>query len=554
MERIWRAMYADNVKKEVVEHPYSSLTEAFDSYCSQFPENVAFSNFGVNLSFSQLQQKVNDFAAYLQSHLGVSKGDRVAIMMPNLLQYPITLHAVLKCGAIVVNINPLYTPRELRHALLDSGANVIVICENFAKTLSDVIGDVKVEHVVITELGDSLGLKGKLMNWVVKHVKRMVPAYNLPSIVRFNHALKRGQEYSLESPSLTTDDLAFLQYTGGTTGPSKGAELSHGNILANTTQMYEWIKDVIVSGKDSVVTPLPLYHIFSLTVCCLTFPTLGAECILITNPRDIPGFVKLLKKRMGTCFVGLNTLYNALVMNDDFNKLDFSQLKYCISGGMATQHAVNKKWFEKTGVHILEGYGLTETSPVLTFNPTYVNDFSGSIGVPLPNTELSIRDEDGDALPAGKKGELWARGPQVMRRYWNKPKESEKVLTPDGWFKTGDIGLMDKQGWFYLVDRKKDMVIVSGFNVYPNEIEGVLVEHEGVLEAAVIGVKSEKTGEALKAFVVTTDPGLSEDDLKAFCRKNMTAYKVPKIFEFKNDLPKSNVGKVLRRALRDCDT
>jgi long-chain acyl-CoA synthetase len=550
MERIWHKLYEKGVPTSVDVAPFNSLVESFNDFCSRYTNNVAFSNFGVKLSYTELHQQVQQLAAYMQSELGIKKGDRIAIMMPNLLQYPISIYAALTIGAIVVNINPLYTSRELKHALDDSGASLIIICENFAKTLEKVIPDVSLKHVLVTGIGDRLGFKGKIMNFVIKHIKKMIPAYDISNAIRFNNALTHGLKYDLHKIPLSLDDLAFLQYTGGTTGPSKGAELTHANLIANANQFRAWIKSIVVPGEDVAVTPLPLYHIFSLTVCCLAYVGLGAECMLITNPRDINGFVKILKKQMGTFFVGINTLYNALAMHPEFKKVDFSKLKFCGSGGMASQQAVDKKWHAITGKHIIEGYGLTETSPVVTFSPMTVTDFSGSIGLPLPNTDVSVRDDDGVEVAIGQKGELWVKGPQVMRGYWNRPDETQKVFT-DGWFKTGDIAIMDKQGWFYIVDRKKDMVIVSGFNVYPNEIESVLVEHEGVSEAAVIGVESTKTGEAVKAFVVASDPGLSSQDLLAYCRKNMTAYKVPKIIEFTDSLPKTNVGKVLRRALRE---
>jgi long-chain acyl-CoA synthetase len=551
MDRVWHKLYEEGVPASVDVAPFDSLVASFNDFCSKFEDKVAFSNFEVKLSYRELYAQVQKLAAYMQSELGVKKGDRVAIMMPNLLQYPIAIYAALTLGAIVVNINPLYTARELKHALQDSGARVIFICENFAKTLADIIDEVSLEGVVVTALGDLLGFKGKVINFVVKYIKKMVPAYHINGAVKFNDVLKQGEHCQLNEVPLCLEDLAFLQYTGGTTGPSKGAELTHGNLLANANQFRAWIKSIVVSGEDVAVTPLPLYHIFSLTVCCLAYIGLGAECMLITNPRDIDGFIKILRKRMGTFFVGINTLYNALALHPDLPKVDFSKLKFCGSGGMSTQHAVDQKWFEVTGRHIIEGYGLTETSPVVTFSPTYVSEFSGSIGIPLPNTDVIICDEEGNALPVGQKGELCVKGPQVMRGYWQRPEATQEVMTADGWFKTGDVGLMDKQGWIYLVDRKKDMIIVSGFNVYPNELEKILVEHEGVAEAAVIGVPSEKTGEAVKAFVVKSDPGLTKDDVIAFCRKNMTAYKVPKIIEFIDDLPKTNVGKVLRRALRD---
>lgn len=551
MEKIWVKQYESSVPAEIDVHPYSSLVASFDDYTARFADYNAFSNYGVKLTFTELASRVKALGAFFQQEWGVKKGDRIAIMMPNLLQYPVALFAALSVGAVVVNINPLYTARELSHTLKDSGTRVIVICANFAKTLSEVIGQSSVEHVLLTELGDSLGMKGKVMNFVVKHIKKMVPKFSLHQVVKFNRALQRGATLELKKPKIDLDDMAFLQYTGGTTGPSKGAILTHGNLLANASQFRSWVKSIVEPGVDIAITPLPLYHIFSLTVCCLSYIGLGAECLLVTNPRDIDGFIKILKSTSGSFFVGINTLYNALASHPKAKEIDFSRFKFCGSGGMSTQHAVSEKWYNLSGFHIIEGYGLTETSPVLTFSPMYVKAFSGSCGLPLPNTELSIRDENGVEQAIGQKGEIWARGPQVMQGYWQRPDATAEVLSEDGWFKTGDIGLIDKQGWLYIVDRKKDMIIVSGFNVYPNEIEQVLMEHEGVMEVAVIGVPSEKTGEAVKAFVVRNDPGLTEKELVTYCRKHLTAYKVPKLYEFRDELPKSPIGKVLRRMLKE---
>ncbi len=551
MEKIWLKHYEEGVPAVIDVAPFDSLIGSFNNYTKKFADHSAFSNFGVKLTYRDLRIQVEMLAAYMQQVWGIKKGDRVAIMMPNLLQYPISLFAVLSVGAIVVNINPLYTPRELEHTLHDSGAVAIIICANFANTLEEVIHRSTVKHVMVTNLGDCLGVKGRFVNFAVKYIKKMVPKFNLPHAVHFNDALKKGASLTLEPVELTLRDLAFLQYTGGTTGPSKGAMLTHGNLLANATQCRAFIRSTVVPGVDVAVTPLPLYHIFSLTVCCLSYIGLGAECMLITNPRDLDGFIKILKKHPGTFFIGINTLYNGLVNHPRSQDIDFTRYKFFGSGGMATQHAVNHKWLELSGRHIVEGYGLTETSPVLTFSPPMGATFTGSCGIPLPNTEISIRDDAGNELGTGETGEVWARGPQVMLGYWNRPEETKNVLTEDGWFKTGDIGLVDKEGWLYLVDRKKDMVIVSGFNVYPAEVEDVLVDHEGVLEAAVIGIKAAGSGEAVKAFVVKNDPGLTEQDLISYCKKHLTAYKVPKLYEFRDELPKSNVGKVLRRMLRD---
>ncbi len=413
------------------------------------------------------------------------------------------------------------------------------------------IDETQIKHVITTEIGDRLGFKGKIINFVLRHVKKQVPAFNLPGSITFNQAMAKADAASVEESDLDESDIAFLQYTGGTTGPSKGAVLTHGNMVANASQLRRWVKSIVVAGEDVVVTPLPLYHIFSLTVCCIAFIGLGAECMLITNPRDIPGFIKLLKSDCGTIFVGINTLYNALAENPKIKEVDFSRLKYSASGGMATQHAVNDKWEALTGTCVVEGYGLTETSPVVTLGPSNINRFTGSSGLPMPNTDLSIRDSEGNALPQGEEGEVWVKGPQVMQGYWQKPEETAHVLTDDGWFKSGDIGRIDEKGFLFIVDRKKDMILVSGFNVYPNEIEDVLVSHEGVVEAAVVGVPSDKTGEAVKAFVVSSDPSLTAEALQTYARQNLTGYKVPKLYEFKTELPKTNVGKVLRRALRE---
>ena len=550
MNHFWCDQYEPGVSATIDTAPFSSMLASFANYTSRFSDYAAFSNFGVKLTYAELNEGARRVAAYLQQQLDVVKGDRVAVMMPNLLQYPLSVFGILHAGGVVVNVNPLYTARELRHTLQDSGAKVIVICANFAHTLQEVIADTQVEHVIVTGIGDRLGAKGAVMNFVLKYIKRMVKPYRFSAQTSFNAMLSSYPADSYRPVDVGLSDLAFLQYTGGTTGPSKGAMLTHGNMVANATQLRTWVKSITVAGKDVVVTPLPLYHIFSLTVCCLAFIGLGVECQLITNPRDLTGFIGLLKKYPGTIMVGINTLYNALAEHPNIHQVDFSQLKFSSSGGMATQSAVNDKWFELTKTHIIEGYGLTETSPVVSLNPMTETQFTGSAGLPLPSTEVSVRDESGEPLAVSEVGEVWVRGPQVMQGYWNKPEETQQVITEDGWFKTGDIGRLEENGRLYIVDRKKDMVIVSGFNVYPNEIEDVLVEHEGISEAAVIGVKSEVTGEAVKAFIVKSDPGLTEQDIINYCRKQLTAYKIPKQIAFCDTLPKSNVGKVLRRELR----
>lgn len=552
MEKIWVKHYESGVAEMLDVKPFPSLQHSFKHFSDKFADNTAFSNFDVKLTYGELRNRSAELAAYMQNEMGIKKGDSVAIMMPNLLQYPITLFACVQLGAIIVNVNPLFTARELKHQLKDSGAKAIVICANFAHTLEAVVADSALEHIVLTELGDCLpGLKGRLINFVVKHVKKMVPKFHLSNTVSFNEALKRGADLSLAPVETCLEDIACLQYTGGTTGPAKGAVLTHGNLVANANQFRAWGRTVIVGGKDVIITPLPMYHIFSLTVCCLAMMGLGAESLLITNPRDIPGFIKILKKSRGTIFVGINTLYNALFNHPKIGEVDFSGLKISIGGGMATQKVVSDQWKRITGTPILEGYGLTETSPIVSACSMAEQEFTGSVGYPLPNTEVSIRDDDGEEVPMGHDGEIWVRGPQVMAGYWHRPEETAHVLRADGWLLTGDIGRFDEGGHLYIVDRKKDMVIVSGFNVYPNEVESVLVEHEAITQAAIIGVPSEQTGEAVKAFVVSSNPELTEEEIIAHCRQSLTAYKVPKLYEFREELPTTPVGKVLRRKLRD---
>jgi long-chain acyl-CoA synthetase len=504
---------------------------------------------GKEITFGELDRLTRVFGAWLQSQ-GLARGARVAIMMPNVLQYPVALFGTLRAGCVVVNVNPLYTPRELEHQLNDSGAEVIVILENFAATLQQVVARTKVKHVVVAALGDLLGLKGTIVNLVVRHVKKMVPAYSLPGALRFNDILADGERHALKRVEVGPENIAFLQYTGGTTGIAKGAMLLHRNILANLEMVAAWQKPFLSEDKR-VITALPLYHIFSLTANCLAFMRMGGCNVLITNPRDIPGFVKELAKHKFTVITGVNTLFNALLNNPDFAKLDFSHLEVAIGGGMAVQKAVADRWQQVTGKVLLEGYGLTETSPVVCTNPLDLKEYNGSIGLPVPSTEIDIRDDQGRSLGIDAVGELWVRGPQVMKGYWQRPEETAKVLGPDGFLATGDMARVDAKGFVRIVDRKKDMILVSGFNVYPNEVEDVVAMLPGVLEVCAIGLPDDKSGEAVKVFIVKKDASLTEDAVRKHCEANLTAYKRPKLIEFRTELPKTNVGKILRRALRD---
>jgi long-chain acyl-CoA synthetase len=553
VEKIWLKRYPPGVPAEINPDEYHSLVEIFEQSCKKFSDRDAFANMGYAMSFAELEARTRDFAAYLQKELGLQKGDRVALMLPNLLQYPVALFGILRAGLTAVNVNPLYTPRELQHQMNDAGAQTILIIANFAHVLAEVIAKTNIKNVIVTEVGDLLPFpKSLIVNFVVKYLKKMVPAYDLPGAVSFKTALSRGQKLTLEPVPLTGEDLAFLQYTGGTTGVAKGAMLTHRNMVANVQQVSTYIGSAIEEGREIIITALPLYHIFCLTVNCLTFVKFGGLNVLITNPRDIPGFVKELQSIGKFTFIsGVNTLFNALVNNPDFAKLDFTALKLAVGGGMPMQRAVADKWQKLTGKRILEGYGLTEASPVVCFNPLDINEFNGSIGLPIASTEISLRDEQGNEVPAGQAGELCVKGPQVMRGYWQRPDETAKTVTTDGWLMTGDIATIDEQGFVRIVDRKKDMVLVSGFNVYPNEIEDVIAHCEGVLEVACIGVPDEKSGEAVKVFVVCK-PGaqLNEAALHEYCKANLTGYKMPKYIEFRDELPKSNVGKILRRELR----
>ena len=551
MEKPWLKSYQPGVPSLIDLSQYSSLPDFLEQTFQKFATKPAFHCMGKTLSYAEIDRMSQQFACYLQNELKLSRGDRVAIMMPNLLQYPIALFGALRAGMIVVNCNPLYTPRELEHQLKDSGAKAIVIVANFAKTLETALQKTDVKHVIITEIGDLLGFPKKyIVNAVIKYVKKMVPEYDIQNVISFVDAIHQGKHTSLSKPMLKLDDVAFLQYTGGTTGVSKGAILTHGNIMANMLQAKAWIQFLVRDGEEIIITPLPLYHIFSLTANCLIFNSVGALNVLITNPRDIPGFVKELSKWKFSAITGVNTLFNALVNNEEFAKIDFSKLKVALGGGMAVQRAVAEKWKTITKVPLIEAYGLTETSPAACINPMNLKDYNGFIGLPLPSTEVSILDDDGKEVDHGQSGEICIRGPQVMKGYWQRPDETAKVMTADGFFRTGDIGYMNDDGYFKIVDRKKDMILVSGFNVYPNEIEDVAVMNPKVLEAAAIAVPDEKSGEAPKLFVVKKDASLTEKELLDFCKKNLTGYKVPKYVEFRSELPKSNVGKILRKELR----
>ncbi len=553
MDKIWLESYAEGTPAELPPLEFKSLRELIDHAFNKFADQPCYTNMGTTLTYRDLDRLSMQFASYLQNTLGLVKGERVAIMLPNILQYPVVLCGIFRAGLVAVNVNPLYTARELRHQLADSGARCIIVFENFACTLAEVIDDTAVEHVVTTQVGDLLNFpKGLIANFVLKYIKKAIPAYSLPGSVTFCNALDQGGEKTVTHVELGLADLAFLQYTGGTTGLSKGAMLSHRNMVSNVQQGLAWIGDTLGPKKDIVaITALPLYHIFSLQSNCLSIMVDGGENILITNPRDMPGFVKELSKHKFVYFTGVNTLFAGLLNTPGFADLDFSSLKMTVGGGMAVQEAVSNKWKEVTGQHITQAYGLTETSPGAIISLPGADEFTGSIGLPISSTEVSICDDDGNELGIGEIGEICIRGPQVMEGYWQQPEETEKVMLPDGWFRTGDIGRMDDKGFVYIEDRKKDMILVSGFNVYPNEIEGVAVELDGVLEAAAIGKPDEKSGEIVKLFVVRSDPSLTEAQVKEHCRKNLTGYKRPRIIEFRDDLPKTNVGKILRRELRD---
>lgn len=555
-DRPWLAAYPQGVPADIDPTQYASLVALMDEAFRQYADRVAYSFMGKDISFAQTDTLSRAFAAYLQG-LGLVKGDRVAIMMPNVPQYPVVVAAVLRAGFVVVNVNPLYTPRELEHQLKDSGSKAIVIIENFASTLQSCIANTPVKHVVLCAMGDQLGfLKGMLVNYVVRNVKKLVPEYSLPGAVRFNDAIAKGQRGTFKPVDIKPDDIALLQYTGGTTGVSKGAVLLHRNVIANVLQAEAWNEPVMKSlpagEQPTSICALPLYHIFAFTVNMMLGMRTGGKVILIPNPRDLPAVLKELSKHTFHSFPAVNTLFNGLANHPDFNTVNWKNLRVSVGGGMAVQGAVAKLWLEKTGCPICEGYGLSETSPIVSCNPVTAKEFTGTIGAPLPSTLMKLLDDDGrEVTTLGQSGEIAIKGPQVMAGYWQRPDETAKVMTEDGYFKSGDVGVMDARGYFKIVDRKKDMVLVSGFNVYPNEVEEVVADMPGVLECAVVGVPDEKTGEAVKLVIVKKDPALTEAQVKEYCKANLTGYKQPKVIEFRTELPKTPVGKILRRELRD---
>jgi long-chain acyl-CoA synthetase len=552
LNKFWLKHYPPGVPAEIDPGRYRSLKQLFEESFEKYRDRPGYTNMDVTLTYGDLDELSRRFGAWLQHVAGLRKGDRVALMMPNILQYPIAIFAVLRAGLTIVNVNPLYTPRELEHQLKDSGAKAILILENFANVLQQVVARTDVKTVVITGVGDLLGFpKGQIVNFVIRHVRKHVPAYVLPGALHFNDVLRAGRGLQLAPVDVGHDDIAFLQYTGGTTGVSKGAVLTHRNMIANVLQAGAWLAQATSKDRDIVITALPLYHIFSLTANCLVFIESGAQNILITNPRDFPTFVKELKKYRFTYFSGVNTLFNALLHTPGFESVDFSKLSISLGGGMAVQRSVAERWKEVTGNVLTQAWGLTETSPAACINPFQGQDFNGSIGLPISSTEISIRDDAGRELGINEIGEICVRGPQVMRGYWNRPDETEKVMFPGGWLRTGDLGRIDQKGFVFIEDRKKDMILVSGFNVYPNEVESVAVTHPGVLEAAAVAQPDERSGEAVALFVVRKDPSLTAEQLIEYCRKQLTGYKVPKVVYFRDELPKTNVGKILRRALRD---
>ena len=551
-ERPWLTEYPAGVPAEINPDAYPSVVAVLDDAIARFRDRPAFSSFGKRISYADLDRQSAALAAYLANDLGLRRGERVAIMMPNCLQYPISTFGILRAGLTVVNVNPLYTPRELKHQLVDSGASAIIVLDNFAHTVQDVIAETRVAHVVTSGLGDLVGgAKGAIMNFVLRYIKKMVPEYSLPGAVRFRDALARGAALPAAEATIEASDVAFLQYTGGTTGVAKGAMLSHRNLVANMEQAAAWVGGALRPGEEEVVTALPLYHIFSLTANGLVFTKFGGLNHLITNPRDMPGFVKELSKIRFTALTGVNTLFNGLINTPGFDKLDFSALRLTLGGGMAVQRAVAERWKNTTGCTLVEAYGLTETSPAGCINPMDLPAYNGSIGLPIPSTDACVKDEQGASLPTGETGELCIRGPQVMQGYWNRPAETAEAIDADGWLHTGDMARMDERGYFYIVDRKKDMILVSGFNVYPNEIEDVLAGMPGIREVAAVGIPDEKSGEAVKVVIVRNDPALTADQVKAYAREYLTGYKRPHHVEFRDELPKTNVGKILRRELRD---
>ena len=552
MERVWLDSYTEGTPHDIDPDTYPSLVAIIDEAIARFPDRPAFENLGVRITFAELDRLAKDFTGFLVSRAGLARGDRVALMMPNVLQYPVALVGALRAGLVVVNTNPLYTVRELRHQLADSGARAIVVLENFGHVLEECIDDTDVEHVVVTGLGDMLSFpKNVLVNFVVRRVKKLVPRFRIDGAVRWEDALASGRGAAAGEAELTGEDLAFLQYTGGTTGVSKGAMLTHRNMVSSVLQADGFLRPFAHEGEEVIITALPLYHIFALAVNCLTYMRFGAMSVLITNPRDMPGFVRILKGVRFTAITGVNTLFNGLMNTKGFAALDFSPLRISVGGGMAVQSAVAERWKEMTGIALLEGYGLTETSPCACMNPLHLEDYTGAVGVPMPSTECRVVDDGGCALPVDTPGELCVRGPQVMRGYWNRPEETAAVIDDEGWLRSGDIAEMDARGFFRIVDRKKDMILVSGFNVYPNEVEEVLSQHPEVLEVGAIGVPDELSGEAVKIVVVKRSPGLTEESLRAYCQEQLTGYKRPRHIVFANELPKTNIGKILRRELRE---
>ncbi len=551
MDRIWLKHYPRGVPAEIDVNEYASVREVFEESCRKFATRPAFSCMGRTITFADLDALSSTFGAWLQS-IGCTKGTRVALMMPNILQYPVCLFGTLRAGCTVVNVNPLYTARELEHQLVDSGAEIIVVVENFARTLQEVVARTRLRQTVVTSIGEMLAVKGRVVDLVLRRVKKVVPKFSLPGAIRFTDAMKQGRKVSLSRVPIGHDDLAFLQYTGGTTGVAKGAMLLHRNIVANMLQARAWVKTILDDGRREVIlTPLPLYHIFSLTANCLVFMSVGGENVLIPNPRDIPRFIKEMHRHRFTAMTGVNTLFNALLNHPKFAQINFKSFRLSLGGGMAVQEAVARRWKEVTGVTLVEAYGLTETSPAATMNPLDATEYTGAIGLPIPSTDIVLRDDAGHDVPLGQPGEICIKGPQVMAGYWQRPQDTADVMTADGYFMSGDIGIMDERGYIRIVDRKKDMILVSGFNVYPNEIEGIVVMHPGVLECAAVGVPDRKSGEAVKLFVVRKDVALTADDVITHCRDHLTGYKCPRDVEFRGELPKTNVGKILRRQLRD---
>lgn len=550
MEKIWLKHYPKGVEQEIDPEKYKSIVDLIQQSVASYGDSPCMTNMGVTFTYSEIDRYSDYFASYLINECNLKKGDRIAIQMPNVLQYPIAMIGAIKAGIIVVNTNPLYTDREMEHQFMDADVKMVVILENFAHLLEKILPHTNIKHIVITSVGDLFPFpKNKIVNLAIKYVKRMVPSYNLPHAVSFNTALMKGRDKSFDVAETNIDDIAFLQYTGGTTGVAKGAMLTHRNVLSNMLQALEWFKPKLVKGEEIVLTPLPLYHIFSLTVNCLTFMSYGAHIVLVTNPRDIPDLIKTIKKHRPTVMSGVNTLFNAMLNCPDMNADAMKSLKMSVAGAMALQEAVAKKWLDVTKSPVIEGYGLTEASPIVSCNPIDGNDRAGTIGIPVPSTEIKLIGEDGNEVGPGEPGELCVRGPQIMKGYWNRPEETAKTIS-DGWLLTGDMACVDEDGYFKIVDRKKDMILISGFNVYPNEVEDVVASHPAVLEVAAIGVPDEHSGEVVKIFVVKKSE-VSKEDIVEFSRKKLTGYKVPKHIEFRDELPKSNVGKILRKDLRN---